>query len=596
MKNIKHLFATTMLVFLLAGCTETILDKQPLDIITDQAVWQDQNLVDAFLADIYFDTDFFESLGESGINAQVALCTSCSLVASLGAEGRSYGGHHGPYQASTRAFTGNGVPHAILDYWRYDNIRDANLLIENLQSVSNLPADFKTQRVAEARFLRSFMYMQMVKRFGGVPLVNEVQDLDASLDVLRVSRNSEKEVYDYIISEMNDLAQILPESYSASEKGRPTRWAARALQSRAAIYAASIAKYGEMQMGGLLGFNSGDVNSYAQIAADASQAIINSGFHALYEEIEDKALNFQTMVLDESDANREVIMSEVYDFGLNRGHGYSSRAMPHEFNASFGVYYYLYDFVERFEYTDGRPGDAISRDQVESQEWTMEELFGDKDPRFHASVFYPESQFKGGTVYLHDGTFRNGELITAGTAEDGWQYKAQERNTTKTGFMVRKRTNPDVNPSGGFPGLKNDPTDYIIFRLGETYLNLAEGLFYLGRDAEALDALNTVRARAGMPAKTEINIETIQTERLVELSWENHSYWDLRRWRIAEEILDGVRMAGVNWFYNYDTKKYIVDFINAEGVPRIFKSHYYYMPLGVSRIVENPNMVEHPGY
>ena len=67
-------------------------------------------------------------------------------------------------------------------------------------------------------------------------------------------------------------------------------------------------------------------------------------------------------------------------------------------------------------------------------------------------------------------------------------------------------------------------------------------------------------------------------------------------WRIAEETLDGVRMAGVNWYYNYDTKKYQIDFINAEGVPRIFQSHYYYMPMTVERMTENSNMVQNPGY
>jgi len=440
------------------------------------------------------------------------------------------------------------------------------------------------------------MYFQMLKRYGGIPLVNEVQDIDASLDELRVFRNSEQEVYDFIISEMDALAQILPSEYGAEDKGRPTKWAAYALQSRAALYAASIAKYGEMQLNEVLGIPATDVTTYAQKSFDASQTIINNGIHELYEVLDDKALNFQNMMLDESDANKEVIMSEVYDFGLNRGHGYSPRAMPHEFNASFGVYYYLYDFIERFEFTDGSPGNSISREQLESQEWTISELYDNRDARFHASVFYPESEFKGGTVYFHSGTLRNGELITSGFAEDGWQYKAQERNTTKTGFMVRKRTNPDVDPSGGFPGLKNDGTDYIIFRLGETYLNLAEAAYYLGRTAEALAALNRVRERAGMPPKSEITEEILQNERLVELSWENQSYWDIRRWRIAEQLLDGVRMAGVKWIYNYDTKKYQISFINAEGVPRIFKSHYYYMPLGIDRVVENPNMVENPGY
>ncbi|MEM7371715.1 MAG: RagB/SusD family nutrient uptake outer membrane protein [Bacteroidota bacterium] len=595
MTRILYTIATAFLLLWVAGCESIVLDKQPLDIISDPVVWQDPALVDAFLADMYFDTDFLERRNNSTVNPQVALSTSMSMIASLGGEGRSYGGHHGPYQASTRPMTAAGV-HSQLDYWKYDNIRDCNLLIEKLQTEAELDQSFIDQRIAEARFLRAYMYFQMVKRYGGIPLITEVQTLDTPLGELQVSRNSEKEVYDFIISEMDDLGQALPSTYDAADKGRPTKWAAYALQSRAAIYAASIAKYGQEQMSGMLGFPSGDVNGYAQKAISASETIMNNGIHALYEAHEDKALNFQNLFLDESDANTEVIMSEVYDFGLNRGHAYTARAMPHEYNNSFGVYYFLYDWIERFEYASGAPGDSISRETLASQEWDIQELYGNRDPRFTASVFYPEADWKGGKVYFHSGTMRDGELITSGFAEDGWQYKAQERNTTKTGFMVRKRTNPNVEPSGGFPGLKNDDTDYIIFRLGEIFLNLAEAHFYLDQTAQALDALNAVRERAGMPPKAEINDDILQNERLVELSWENQSYWDERRWRIAEALLDGVRMAGIKWIYNYETKKYQIEFINAEGVPRIFKSHYYYMPLGISRVADNPNMVENPGY
>jgi hypothetical protein len=189
-----------------------------------------------------------------------------------------------------------------------------------------------------------------------------------------------------------------------------------------------------------------------------------------------------------------------------------------------------------------------------------------------------------------------GELFNAGTAPNGRPYKAHERNTTKTGFMVKKRTRPDVYPSGGFPGLANDDTDFKVFRLGEIYLNQAEAAFYLGLDGEALTLMNRIRERAGMPPKAAFTEADYQNERLVELSWENHSYWDMRRWRIAEGVLDGVTMTSVKWYYNYDTERYQIDFVNAEGVPRIFQSHYYYFPITVERMIENPNMVQNPGY
>lgn len=284
MKNIQYIFLIACLFLSLTACEKLVLDKEPLDIIAGPAVWQDQALVDAFMADLYFDTDFLERRNNSNVDAQVALSTSMSMIASLGGEGRSYGGHHGPYQASTRPMTAAGV-HPQLDYWKYDNIRDCNLLIEKLQTESPLDKAFIDQRISEARFLRAYMYFQMVKRYGGVPLITEVQTLDTPLSELQVSRNSEKEVYDFILSEMDNLGQSLPSEYGAADKGRPTKWAAYALQSRAAIYAASIAKYGEVQLNGLLGFSANDVSTYAQKSYDASQTLINNGIHQLYKPI-----------------------------------------------------------------------------------------------------------------------------------------------------------------------------------------------------------------------------------------------------------------------------------------------------------------------
>ena len=99
--------------------------------------------------------------------------------------------------------------------------------------------------------------------------------------------------------------------------------------------------------------------------------------------------------------------------------------------------------MERFEFRSGAPGDSISRDELEfelsGKEWTMDELYGNRDPRFHASVFYPEAPWNGGVTYFHSGTYVGGELFDAGTAPNGRPYKAHERNTTKTGFMVKKR-------------------------------------------------------------------------------------------------------------------------------------------------------------
>lgn len=581
MKNLKYLILALFLVS--SGCEE-FLEKEPIDIISDASLWEDRNLIDAYVADLYYRTDFIEIRGN--YNEQ----TSFAMIASMGGEGRSFGAHHQSYIASTNVITAAGVVNE-LDYWKYNIIRDINIMIENLET-SPLDQDFKDQRVAEARFLRAYIYFQMVIRYGGVPILTRVQQLDDPQEMIYVPRNSEKEVYDFILSETNSLTQILPSSYADADKGRPTKWAAYALQSRAALYAASIAKYGQVQLNGLLGFPAADVDHYAQISYDASTAIMGNGIHALYEKFTDPVKNYQNLFLDETSDNKEVIMAEVYDYSKNRAHAYTLRAMPHDFNGTWASMLYLYDFVERFEFADGSPGTSITRAQLTAQEWSPDEIFGNRDPRFRASVFYPESPWQGGKTLFHSRTIRDGKTYTDGIAEDGWPYMAILRNTQRTGLMVRKRTNENMKTEP----VINDQTDYIIFRMGEIYLNYAEAAYYLDLTDEALTTLNRLRQRAGMPAKTEITEAIIQNERMVELTWENHSYWDLRRWRIAKQVLDGVRMKGLQYTYNYNTKKYKIALINAEGVPRVFQDRNYYLPLGTDRVAENPNFVENPDY
>ena len=568
----------------LTGCQDYFVDKEPLDIISDVVVWDDPALIDAYLADLYYRVDFIELRGNEGEQ------TSHAMIASMGAEGRSFGGHHQSYIASTQVITSAGT-NQELDYWKYQNIRDCNYFIEKIQE-SAIDPELVDQRISEVRFLRAYMYFQKVIRFGGVPIITEAQPIDAPEEVIFVPRNPEKEVYDFIMDEMEAIAQVLPSQYPDADKGRPSKWAAIALKSRAALYAASIAKYGQVQLNGLLGFPSSDVEHYAQMSYDASKAIINNGIHALYEVFEDPTENFQNLFLDESAANTEIIMSEVYDYSKNRAHYFTHRSTPHDFSNTWASMLYLYDFTERFEFADGSPGTSISRQELTSKEWSPDEIWHNRDPRFRASVFYPESPWQGGKVLFHKNTIRDGQTYTSGTAEDGWPYAAHRRNWLRTGLMPRKRCNENMTPEP----LRNDETDYIIFRIGETYLNLAEAAFYLNKPDEALDVLNRIRERVGMPAKTEITEAILQNERLVELTWENHSYWDIRRWRIAKDVLDGVRMQGLEYTFNYDTKKYKVKLKNAEGVARTFLDHNYYLPLGVDRVSENSKFVENPGY
>ncbi len=588
MKRIKYL----IILFITVGFTSCldVLDKEPLDVISDVVVWSDPSLVDAYLNDIYYRADFmYGGPGKDDVDL--------GLIASMGGESRNYGAWQRPYAASTAIITETGA-HSALQYWKYNVIRDVNYFIEQMELTEDLEADYVSARVAEARFLRAYIYFRMVALYGGVPILTEPQSPDTPTEELYVARNSEKECYDFVISECDAIADLLlTETDATTNLGRATKWTAMALKSRAAVYAASIAKYGTQQLDGLLGFPGSDAKAYAQKAYDASKKIINESGHALYQGNGDAVENFQKIFYDESGANSEVIFAERYDFALGMGHSFSNKAMPDGFAKGWGSNWNVfYETVELFEWQDGRPGNSISRDDLTFSksgiEYSAEELFHTRDPRFRASVFYPETPWQGSQVLFHSATWVDGKKLNKGVAADGWPYKAPNRNTVKTGAHVKKRVDEGiVGPLGG-----EDNADYIAFRLGEIYLNLAEAAFYLDKNGEAIDAINVLRARAEMPAKTEVNEDIIQNERRVELFWEDHSWFDLRRWRIAAEVLDGTRFQALKYDYNYETKKYQIKFANAEGVTRVFQERHYYLPLGIGRITDNPNLVENPGY
>lgn len=143
----------------------------------------------------------------------------------------------------------------------------------------------------------------MVKRYGGVPLITEVQSIDADSTALYPKRNTEKELYDFILKETDEISEILP---SATDAGRANKWAALALRSRAALYAGSIAQFGSVQLDGLLGFPNGEASQYYQICYDASKKIMSESPYALYNADADKVENFKNIFLKKG--NCEAIM------------------------------------------------------------------------------------------------------------------------------------------------------------------------------------------------------------------------------------------------------------------------------------------------
>ncbi|WP_139956924.1 RagB/SusD family nutrient uptake outer membrane protein [Flavicella sediminum] len=591
MKSIKIYITIFTIASILFSC-EDPLDRTAVGIFSEENVWKDEGLTDLFVANVFARTNFLPGAGNGDVGALV-------VDACAGGYCRTFGGWPTGYQFTRGAFSSQGTGNGSNEYWKWDLVRDINTGIEELSKTTNtLSTEYKDIRLGELHFLRAWVYFQKVKRYGGVPIIQNAQSLELSFDEISVPRNSEQEVYDFIAAEC-DAAEALLEGKDL-EYGRPTSWAVLALKSRAMMYAGSVGEFGNMQLDGLLGINNAD--KYWQLSYDASKKIIEQGGFALYgtgaasfEEAEKSYYELFT----KAEQNNETIMAEVFIGEGSKSEDWERWNAPAVVSGTTFLNTYLETF-EMYEYTDGSSGKLDRTTLVPGVFHDMADFIGKKDPRCRANIFLPESSYGGQTVWMHEGLYVNGELKTANVDGIDVPAKGPARDIERTGFFNKKRSNEEYLVG---PGFELGGTDYMVFRLGEMYLNLAEAAFALEKDAEALEALNTVRRRVNMPDKPAISWEVIQSERAVELAFEQHRYWDLRRWRIAHLELDrrGNKYSGVRWRKDYDNPGMYEIIHTTTGTAtdswdRIFEDHHYYFPIGLDRIQRSPALIENPGY
>ncbi|MEL7589311.1 MAG: RagB/SusD family nutrient uptake outer membrane protein [Prolixibacteraceae bacterium] len=576
----RLIFLISIMIVVTQSCN--VLDIQPTNMISEDAVKDDPVLLDAYLTKVYNNVKF-QSGSRNGNNyGGNNTERNEAYLGVVAGELNVFAAWQEPWLGAIKIIDENGAQ-AAMEYWRYENIRSANEILQILEEASFDEALIK-QKSAEARWLRAYMYFELVKRYGGVPLITEPQSIDQPIEQLYVPRNKEKEIYDFVAAEMDELVDILPESY-ANGFGRPTKWAAYALKSRAMLYAGSIAKYGTVQLAGLVGIPAGEAAEYFRKAYEAAMQVINNSQHALYRENADPVANYVDLFID--DENSEVIFAEIYNLSLLKVHSWNRVSMPDEFTSGGSNHRMYLESFEKYEYRDGSSGKLDWTKLNGNTKFDLDNLVLNKDPRFLATAFYPEMPWQGSTVYFHS--------KTVGTIPPGsdWPSAARSRDRTGTGFMVRKRVNEAIR----LPQVSEDETDWIVFRTGEMYLNAAEAAFETGDPDEAKRLINVIRDRAGMPEKETLTIEDVRNERFVELYLEEHRYWDIRRWRIAVQELNGKGFHGVDWVYYINEDKYTLKLKDGDfNQMRTFSERNYYLPIGLDRIADNPSLVENPGY
>ena len=608
-RYMKNASIIILLCLLIASCDDW-LERDSKTIVSEEQVWNDSKQILALLANYY---DRLPSL--SGFSGDMNL--------------GSY------FDDASWSGTGNAnnqlisYAYSFARYWDYTFIRDINLAIENLNKYSVLPENEKKQFDAEFRFIRSFVYFELVKRMGGVPLITSqlVYDYSGDASNLQFPRAKESEIYDFIGNEIDAIENVIGNEGSVT---RANKYTALALKSRAMLYAASLAKYNNLMpepiktANGEVGIEASKANGYYQKSLEASKKIITSGAYSLYNKNADLGENFYEMLITKT-GNAEIIFAKDYSATLGKRHYFTynniARGAREESMGSSFITPVL-NLVESYEYLDGSPG-TLKNKTSDGSDYiyynNLSDIFKNKDARLYGTVVYPGTKFRGIDIDLQAGVkvwngtgyetvegssiginYTDGGLLV-GTSGP---HRSIEM-VSNTGFNLRKMVSTAPMASGQVVLADNW---WPWFRLGEIYLNAAEAAFELNLP-EATNHINTLRERAGFPANsiTNLTIDIIRNERRVELAFEDHRYFDLKRWRIAHELWDGNTSnpnAMLYALYAYrivhpgspNNGKYVFEKLVAPRFvnPRYFQMGNYYSSIATSVMTNNPKIIPNP--
>jgi hypothetical protein len=514
-----HKYIPFISLLALAACNK-VLDKQNLNRIEPETVFADSTLAQLNL-DVLYDQNLPTWGGQnnsstlSGIQPQFSeegySSSTNAILEGTVTLGTSEPGDYGSQLSTTTV---------------WGKIRALNVFIKAVQE-SSFPDYTKAKFIAQARFWRAFRYWDLVRIYGGVPLVLTPLDgvgVEAQTASL-LPRDATSAVFTQITSDLDYAIANLPGKWTKStDMGRVTSGAAAAMKGRALLYWASPQ------------FNPSDLADRWQAAYDAckqAKQILDANGFGLFS-------SYQKMWFTEAPSfNSEAVLVTMYNTATTdqakKNNGYDNSTRPKYLGTSGGSNQPTWEMVKLYPMKDGKaPGVSTKYTYYDSL------FYKNRDPRFDATIAY------NGCLWPINGnaTYRL------------WTYyetssSSTETNASSTGFYCRKAIS-----EGTFTG--NDPqycgTDWMEIRYAEVLLNLAEAAAGLGKvtDAdESYTGLVAVRKRAGIEAGTDGRygiasgmtrdqmLKAILFERQIEFAYEGKRFWDLRRYKLYESTLNG---------------------------------------------------------
>lgn len=587
--------ALALALFGLAACDNSVLDVQPKDQLSDQAVFADAGLASAFLADIYRglghglyemqlgsigdETYFTHGRGIDEVNRSII---TASNLAALG---------------DTRYFS-----HFL---WQptYSRIRQTNIFLENIEKTS-FPDATKSRLKGEALFLRANFYHNLMRFYGGVPLITKVYGLGEDY---KAPRKSFKETIDFIVKDADEAAKLLPSTVSAAEMGRATRGAALALKSRTLLYAASDLYHVNPGKQPETGYTSAqDRAAMYRAAKNAAREVMDLGLYRLFRpnpaSQADATKNYADLFLQK--ASEEAIMSRY--FMTTRGQdGYH----PGLHNGPNGYHNWagntpIQELVDDYRMADGSKFSWSNPAHAAAP-------YENRDPRFAASILYdgapwrerPDDVKKLDPINVIQ-TF-TGLKLPNGTTLPGLDTRkgpVEDWNGSYTGYYQRKFIDPTLNAQ-----FVRQEVPWIFFRYAEILLNYAEASIELGELADARAALNQIRRRAGMPelgpglSQAQLR-EEYRNERRVELAFEEHRFFDIRRWMIAPQVFSRgahaieITAEGPSTTERSSWRNLQYRVASKPTQARAWNDKLYFAPIHRDELNRNADLKQNPGY
>lgn len=543
MKKILSLFLLTSLL----ACKDDYLDFPFTDgnIRNENEIWESDRNTRGFLSNIYFGI-----FNRYNLDANGSMLSQASDEAVNSNLSSSINIFNNDTWGSLRT---NDDQYANL----YDYLRRANIFLEKSGTSAVIPQTDIPKLRGEAFFLRAMYHFELMRRYGPIVLATRSYTLADDLDL---PRNPVEEVVAHIVRDLDSAAVMLPPGgivdQAAGDKGRASQTAALGLKSRVLLYAASP-----------LNNPTGDVSRWQQ-AADAAKAVITSGKHSLLTQAQLPSLwNYGSQAY-----NAEVIFASQTD----NNNTLELNNAPISYDGARGRTNPTQELVDAFDVrSTGKPiSDPTSG-------YNPANPYNDRDPRLALFVILNNSTFKGRAVETFEGGRDNVPINV---------------NNTRTGYYMRK-----FLVESAFWGVGTAVTvrrPWVIMRYAEILLNHAEALNEAqGPVADVYSSVNAVRARVSMPAlpagltKDQMR-DRIQKERQVELCFEDHRFFDVRRWKKGETLFNrtvtGMRITKTGTTFTYE--RYPVD-------NRVFTEKMYRFPIPQAELNRAPkNLKQNPGW